>query len=67
VEVVLRVSGRPLHETFGSPDDFKFRSSVTLFAVASGDDTLFRQAIDRYCDGVRDLAMIEMLGIQQSH
>lgn len=37
VEAVLPVSGRTLHQIFGSPDDIKFRCSRTLFALASGE------------------------------
>ena len=37
VEAVLAVSGRTLHQIFGSPDDIKFRCSRTLFALESGE------------------------------
>jgi uncharacterized protein (DUF1810 family) len=54
-ETVLASGGRSLHAIFGSPDDMKFRSSMTLFALASPDtDTVFRQALDRWCDGRMD-------------
>ena len=33
--LVLHVTGRSAEEIFGSPDDMKFRSSMTLFAQAS--------------------------------
>src|SRR5580704_13431068 len=32
---MLEVEGRSLHEIFGSPDDMKFQSSMTLFAIAA--------------------------------
>ena len=54
-EAVLAVEGRSSHEIFGSPDDVKFRSSMTLFALASVDKAnVFRQALDRYCEGRPD-------------
>ena len=60
---VLAVEGRSLHAIFGSPDDLKFRSSMTLFALAADeDDSVFRQALDRYCNGHADertLALLE--------
>jgi len=37
----LRVASNTLHEVFGSPDDVKFCSSMTLFAIASGGEELF--------------------------
>ena len=54
-ETVLGSRATSLREMFGSPDDLKFRSSMTLFAVASADDeSLFRQALDRWCKGQLD-------------
>jgi len=48
-EAVLAVEGRSLHVIFGSPDDLKFCSSMTLFALAAGEEeSLFRQALARY-------------------
>ncbi|MGA0606492.1 DUF1810 domain-containing protein [Phenylobacterium sp. VNQ135] len=47
------VQGRSAREIFGSPDDMKFRSSMTLFAHAS-DNPVFRGALARYFDGVED-------------
>ena len=62
VEAVLGVTGRTLHEIFGSPDDMKFRSSMTLFAAASDGGQPFRQALDRYCGGREDPATLSLLG-----
>ena len=63
VEAVLGVSGKTLHEIFGSPDDMKFRSSMTLFAMANGHGNLFKQALDKYCGGQMDPATLELLGV----
>ncbi len=41
-------------EIFGSPDDLKFRSSMTLFAEAADDPSLFRAALNRYYAGEAD-------------
>jgi len=59
-QVVLEVSGKSAHEIFGSPDDLKFRSSLTLFDQASPND-LFRAAIDKYFDGKDDQLTISKL------
>jgi uncharacterized protein (DUF1810 family) len=61
VEAVLSVSGRSLHEIFGSPDDIKFRSCMTLFSVASGSEGPYRRALDHYCGGQMDPATLEFL------
>ena len=57
-EAVIAVSGRTLHQIFGSPDDLKFRSSMTLFALVSEGEPLFREALDKYCSGTLDPATI---------
>lgn len=62
-EIVLANDNSSLHTIFGSPDDLKFRSSMTLFSRAADDaDNPFRQALDRWCDGRPDeqtLALID--------
>lgn len=60
VAAVLAVTGRTAHEIFGSPDDLKFRSCLTLFAHAS-DEALFREALARYYGGEEDPATVERL------
>lgn len=51
---VLAVRDRTAHEIFGSPDDTKFRSSMTLFAHADPATPEFRAALDKYCGGEED-------------
>jgi uncharacterized protein (DUF1810 family) len=52
-QAVLDVQGKPLDAILGGVDAQKFRSSTTLFLRASGD-AVFREALDRYCDGIED-------------
>lgn len=53
-QLVLGVRGRTLHDIFGSPDDLKFRSSMTLFAEVAPEEPAFSEAIEQFCDGVAD-------------
>ena len=53
-EIVNAVSGLTAHEIFASPDDMKFRSSMTLFAHAADDAAPFRRALAKYYDGIED-------------
>jgi uncharacterized protein (DUF1810 family) len=49
------VQGSSLRAIFGSPDDMKFRSCVTLFSLAAESAANpFRHALDRWCDGKPD-------------
>lgn len=59
---VLECSGRSLHDIFGSPDDLKFQSSMTLFeAAVRGAELVFAQALDRYCAGERDRRTLQLV------
>jgi uncharacterized protein (DUF1810 family) len=61
-ELVNRVEGRSVHEIFGSPDDLKFHSSMTLFALARPDMPVFRAALEKYFGGVLDKGTLDRLG-----
>ena len=60
-QLVLEVSERTIHEIFGSPDDMKFRSSMTLFARAAPENPLFENALKKYYGGVHDPLTLELL------
>ncbi|MDE2607779.1 MAG: DUF1810 domain-containing protein [Burkholderiales bacterium] len=52
--LMLQVPGRGAHEILGSPDDLKFRSCCTLFALAQPQEPLFRQCLERFYGGQED-------------
>ncbi len=59
---VLHSEANSLHPIFGSPDDMKFKSCMTLFSVAAGNaDNIFLHSLKRWCEGrpdERTLALI---------
>ena len=59
--LVNAVDGRSAHEIFGSPDDMKFHSAMTLFLRAGSEDELFRTALEKYFAGKLDHATITRL------
>ena len=61
VEAVIAVDGRSVNAIFGSPDDMKFHSSMTLFDVVA-PATVFWAALQKYCDGVADPATLALIG-----
>ena len=61
-ELVNRIEGRSVEQIFGSPDDLKFRSCMTLFAALRPESTVFSGALARYFDGAPDPATIDRLG-----
>jgi uncharacterized protein (DUF1810 family) len=60
-DLVLAVRDRSAHDIFGSPDDLKFRSSMTLFAHVAPDGKLFAQALDAYFAGEPDHLTLQRL------
>jgi uncharacterized protein (DUF1810 family) len=58
---VLALEGRSAREIFGSPDDLKLRSSATLFALVSSEDSVFRAVLDRYFGATPDPRTLELL------
>ena len=66
-QTVLAIKERSLHAIFGAPDDMKFHSSMTLFArAAANDDSAFRRALDRYCEGRMDERTLALLDASAS-
>ena len=60
VDTLLSLDGRTAHQIFGSPDDLKLKSSMTLFAHVSSEGSVFEQVIDKYYEGQRDQRSIEL-------
>lgn len=60
-ELVLSVEGRSIQRILGTPDDLKFRSSMTLFMTVASENSLFKDALERYFAGEPDRLTIERL------
>ena len=58
--LVLAVQHKSLHDILGSPDDVKFRSCMTLFDAVR-PSSIFAEALDRYCGGIKDAATTAFL------
>ncbi len=61
VAAVQNSPGASLHAIFGTPDDLKFRSSMTLFRAADSDGP-YQAALDRWCGGAPDAQTVRLLG-----
>lgn len=59
--LVTAVQGRSIGQIFGSPDDLKLCSSMTLFARATDDNQDFVAVLDKYYNGRRDRLTLERL------
>ena len=58
--LVNAVAGRTIREILGSPDDLKFRSSMTLFGAVSSEPE-FTAAVAKFYGGTPDRKTLEML------
>lgn len=61
-ETLLALRGRTAAAIFGSPDDLKLKSSMTLFAAVSAPGSVFERVLDQYYQGQRDAATLRLLG-----
>jgi uncharacterized protein (DUF1810 family) len=58
--LIRAVEGRTVREIFGSPDDLKFQSSMTLFGAVSSDPE-FSAAIANFYAGKPDQRTLDLL------
>ncbi|HZZ61676.1 MAG TPA: DUF1810 domain-containing protein [Roseiarcus sp.] len=61
--LVLETEGRTARDIFGSVDEMKFRSSVTLFMKAAPDETLFAECLQKFFGGEADPATLDILAL----
>jgi uncharacterized protein (DUF1810 family) len=60
-QLLLAARDKPIRHVLGTPDDMKFRSSMTLFAHATKTNHLFVEAIDAHFDGDFDNLTLNLL------
>lgn len=59
--LVNQISDRSIHDIFGSPDDLKVRSSMTLFVRATEDNRDFLDLLEKYYGGEEDPRTLRQL------
>lgn len=59
--VVNSLKGKSAYQIFGTPDDLKFRSSMTLFDRADPGTRCFRDALVKYFQGHEDIRTLGLL------
>ena len=59
--LVNAVDADSAEAVFGTPDNRKFQSAMTLFEAVADDPTPFTTALQRYFDGERDQETLEFL------
>lgn len=64
---LLNVRNKTATDIFGSPDDIKLRSSMTLFSQVSNADPVFLAVIEKYFNGNPDERTTALLKTQPSN
>ncbi|MFI4929510.1 MAG: DUF1810 domain-containing protein [Burkholderiales bacterium] len=59
--LLMALHGRSALQVFGSIDTLKLRSCLTLFERAAPHEPLFGQLLDKYYNGERDPATLQLL------
>ncbi|NVO31698.1 DUF1810 domain-containing protein [Hymenobacter lapidiphilus] len=62
-EALLQLDSSDATRIFGSPDDLKLRSSMTLFGAAPGAPAVFGRVLERFYDGRPDAKTLALLGL----
>ncbi|MBC5774982.1 DUF1810 domain-containing protein [Pontibacter sp. KCTC 32443] len=60
-EALLTIEGKSANQIFGSPDDAKLKSSMTLFAAISDENSVFRKVLEKYFNGQKDTKTLQLL------
>lgn len=60
-KLVVAVQGSSIEEIFGYIDALKFRSSMTLFASATPENQIFKDALQKYYRGEFDQLTLERI------
>jgi len=60
-QMLLKPSNTDVFEIFGSPDDLKLRSCMTLFLRAAPHEPVFQLALDRFFHGRPDEVTLDFL------
>lgn len=61
-QLVLAAKGRTAHDIFGSPDDLKLRSCMTLFAAVAPEEPVFARVLRHFYGGELDPRTLALLG-----
>ena len=60
-EALLALPESDPRKVMGYPDDLKLRSSMTLFAAAAPEISVFQEVLDKYYDGKGDQKTLEII------
>lgn len=62
---LLTLKSNDANKIFGSPDDVKLKSSMTLFSSLPDTNPVFRLVLDKFFNGTKDSKTLQIIGKQQ--
>lgn len=60
-QVLLGLETTDAHKIFGSPDDLKLKSSMTLFSQVPNTDPVFELVLQKFFNGLKDHITLKIL------
>lgn len=61
-QVAAQLTSSNANSIFGSPDDMKLKSSMTLFAALNDTDPVFQSVLDKFFGGKKDAQTLQIIG-----
>jgi uncharacterized protein (DUF1810 family) len=61
---LLKLETTDAYQIFGSPDDLKLKSSMTLFASVANTNPIFRSVLDKFFNGIKDSNTLKIIAGQ---
>ncbi|WP_426671117.1 DUF1810 domain-containing protein [Mucilaginibacter sp. McL0603] len=61
---LLKLNGNDAHKIFGSPDDLKLKSSITLFSSLPNANPVFQLVLDKFFNGIMDNKTLQIIDKQ---
>lgn len=58
---LLKLKTNDANQIFGSPDDLKLKSSMTLFASVPNSDRVFQSVLEKFFNGQKDERTLEII------
>ena len=60
-EALLLIPGSKATAIFGSPDDLKLKSSMTLFSLVKNSPLVFQKVLNKFFQGNKDLKTLQLI------
>ncbi len=60
-KALLVIEGKTANQIFGSPDDLKLKSCMTLFSSLQNTNPIFETVLEKYFNGIKDYKTLQLI------